>query len=110
MVSALQVRNGLRHGHTTYLVALTETKPDVFYEVPDAVGKVLDEFKDTMPPELPKELPPRRPCDHRIKLEPGAQPPAQPPYRMPPAELAELRKQLDELLSAGLIQPSKAPY
>ncbi|CAA0810819.1 Unknown protein [Striga hermonthica] len=103
MLSALQVRDGLRHGYTTYLAALIETKPDVFYEVPDAVGKVLDEFKDTMPPELPKELPPRRPCDHRIELEPGAQPPAQPPYRMPPVELAELRKQLDELLSAGLI-------
>ncbi|CAA0828421.1 Unknown protein [Striga hermonthica] len=102
MVSALQVRDGLRHGHTTYLSALIETKPDVFYEVPNAVGKVLDEFKDMMPPELPKELPPRRPCDHRIELEPGAQPHAQPPYRMPPAELAELRKQLDELLISPL--------
>ncbi|CAA0826951.1 Unknown protein [Striga hermonthica] len=102
MLSALQVRDGLRHGHTTYLAALIETKPDVFYEVPDIVGKVLDEFKDTMPHELPKELPPRRPCDHRIELEPGSQPPAQPPYRMPPAELAELKKQLDELLISPL--------
>ncbi|CAA0840409.1 Unknown protein [Striga hermonthica] len=102
MVSALQVSDGLRHGHTTYLAALIETKPGIFYEVPDIVGKVLDEFKDTMPPEFPKELPPRRPCDHRIELEPGSQPPAQPPYRMPPAELAELRKQLDELLISPL--------
>nr|CAN74360.1 hypothetical protein VITISV_035876 [Vitis vinifera] len=29
---------------------------------------------------------------------------------MPPAELLELRKQLKELLDAGLIQPSRAPY
>lgn len=29
---------------------------------------------------------------------------------MPPMELVELRKQLDELLSVELIQPSKAPY
>ncbi|KAL0388131.1 UNVERIFIED_CONTAM: RNA-directed DNA polymerase [Sesamum radiatum] len=29
---------------------------------------------------------------------------------MAPAELAELRKQLDGLLEAGLVQPSKAPY
>ncbi|KAK4381990.1 Transposon Ty3-I Gag-Pol polyprotein [Sesamum angolense] len=32
------------------------------------------------------------------------------PYRMAPAELAELRKQLDGLLEARLVQPSKAPY
>ena len=29
---------------------------------------------------------------------------------MAPTELAELRKQLDDLLDAGYIQPSKAPY
>ncbi|KAK4397569.1 RNA-directed DNA polymerase [Sesamum angolense] len=29
---------------------------------------------------------------------------------MAPVELVELRKQLDELLEAGLVQPSKAPY
>ena len=29
---------------------------------------------------------------------------------MAPAELAELRKQLDDLLDAGYIHPSKAPY
>ncbi|RVW98488.1 Transposon Ty3-G Gag-Pol polyprotein [Vitis vinifera] len=32
------------------------------------------------------------------------------PYRMAPPELEELRRQLKELLDAGFIQPSKAPY
>ena len=32
------------------------------------------------------------------------------PYRMSPTELAEMRKWLTELLDAGYIQPSKAPY
>ena len=41
---------------------------------------------------------------------PGSRPPAQAPYRMTPLELRELRKQLTELLDAGLVQPSKAPY
>ena len=63
-----------------------------------------------MPAELPKELPPRRPIDHKIELLPGTKAPAQAPYRMPPAELLELRKQLKELLDAGLVQPSRAPY
>ncbi|KAK4384545.1 hypothetical protein Sango_3049900 [Sesamum angolense] len=67
-------------------------------------------FKYHMCIELPKKLPPRRATDHAIELEPGARPPAQAPYRMAPVELVELRKQLDELLEAGLVQPSKAPY
>nr|GEY68927.1 hypothetical protein [Tanacetum cinerariifolium] len=32
------------------------------------------------------------------------------PYRMPPPELEELRNQLKELMDAGYIRPSKAPY
>ncbi|KAL0462743.1 UNVERIFIED_CONTAM: Transposon Ty3-I Gag-Pol polyprotein [Sesamum latifolium] len=76
-------------------------------EVPNEVAEVLEEFKDVFPPELPKKLPLCRAIDHAIELEPGARPPAQAPYRIGPAELAELRKQLDGLLEAGLIQPSK---
>ncbi|KAL0302209.1 UNVERIFIED_CONTAM: RNA-directed DNA polymerase [Sesamum angustifolium] len=39
LMSAMQVKAGLRHGEQTYLAALTE------------------EFKDVFPPELPKKLP-----------------------------------------------------
>ena len=92
------------------IAALVEIKPDHVVEVQDSVAEVLDEFRDVMPAELPKVLPPRRTFDHRIELEPGTRPPARAPYRMAPAELAELRKQLDDLLDAGYIQPSKAPY
>ena len=63
-----------------------------------------------LPPELPKKLPPRRDIDHKIELLAGMVAPAQAPYRMDPKELVELRKQLNKLLDAGLIQPSKAPY
>ncbi|XP_057770708.1 uncharacterized protein LOC130990498 [Salvia miltiorrhiza] len=110
LISALQLKKGLKQGVPTYLAAMVEIKPGVSQEVPDAVAELLDEFKDVMPEELPKELSPRRATDHRIELEPGARPPAQAPYCMSPSELAELRKQLDELLLAGLVQPSKAPY
>ena len=48
--------------------------------------------------------------DHKIELESGVKPPAMGPYRMAPPELEELRRQLKELLDAGFIQPSKAPY
>ena len=55
-------------------------------------------------------MPPRGYIDHKIELLPGTVAPAQPPYLTIPNELAELRKQLNDLLEAGLIQPSKAPY
>nr|GFB58200.1 uncharacterized protein [Tanacetum cinerariifolium] len=79
-------------------------------EVPKAIERVLDEFKDMMPTELPKKLPPRREVDHSIELESGSKPSAKAPYQMPPPELEELRKQLKELMDAGYIRPSKAPY
>ncbi|GKF05955.1 putative nucleotidyltransferase, ribonuclease H [Tanacetum coccineum] len=48
--------------------------------------------------------------DHAIELDTGSKPSAKAPYRMPPPELEELRKQLKELVDAGCIRPSKAPY
>ncbi|KAK4394405.1 hypothetical protein Sango_1911300 [Sesamum angolense] len=103
LMSAMQVKAGLRRGDQTYLAASIEIKSDVVQEVPDEVAELLQEFKDVFPPELPKKLPPRRAIDHAIELEPGARPPAQAPYRMGLAELAELRKQLDGLLEVGLV-------
>ena len=79
-------------------------------KVPNSMIKILKEFRDVMSAELPKELPPRWPIDHKIELLPGTKAPAQAPYRMSPTELLELRKQLKELLDAGLIQPSRTSY
>ncbi|RVW44493.1 Retrovirus-related Pol polyprotein from transposon 17.6 [Vitis vinifera] len=111
MLSVMQVKKGLKREEVTYLATLKEEKDDGSREpIPKEIKGVLDEFKDVMPPELPKRLPPRREEDHKIELEPGAKPPAMRPYRMAPPELEELRRQLKELLDAGFIQPSKAPY
>ena len=89
---------------------MIKIKSDKQVEVLDAIAPILRRFSDVMPPELPKKLPPRRQTDHQIELVPGSRPPTQAPYRMTPPELRELRKQLTELLDAGLVQPSKAPY
>lgn len=45
-----------------------------------------------------------------IELLHGARPPAKNAYHMVSPLLAELRKQLDELLNIGFIRPAKAPY
>ena len=104
------MKKGLKRGEETYLAALLEIKEDKAIEVPDQVAELLRDFADVMPSELPKNLPPRRAIDHRIELLPGSSPTSRPPYIMSPLELAELRKQLNELLEAGYVQPSKAPY
>ena len=45
-----------------------------------------------------------------IELVPGIGPIAQEPYRMNPAELDELKTQLDDMLRKGLIRPSVSPW
>ena len=71
---------------------------------------VLASYADVFPSDLPAGLPPQRDVDHRIELEPGAVPPSRPTYRLSPAELDELRKQLADLETHGFIQPSKSPF
>ena len=92
MLSAIQVKKGLKREEVTYLATLKEERDDRSGgPMPKEIEGLLDEFKDVMPPKLPKKLPPRREEDHKIELEPRAKPPAMGPYRMAPTELEELR-------------------
>ena len=59
------------------------------------------EFPDVFPDELPG-LPPDREIEFGIELVPGTAPISRRPYRMPPDELAELKKQLEDLSKRGL--------
>ena len=54
-------------------------------------------------------MPPDRDIDFCIDLESDTRPISIPPYRMAPAELRELKAQLQELLSKGFIRPSVSP-
>eukprot|EP00257_Ricinus_communis_P019332 XP_015578290.1 uncharacterized protein LOC107261709 [Ricinus communis] len=112
MVSAIQLSKGVKRKEPTFLATpkMEEGTHAGEATLTSPIRGVLDEFRDVMPPELPKKLPPRREVDHEIELESGAKPPAFAPYRMAPPELEELRRQLKELLDAGYIRPSKAPY
>ncbi|RVW46127.1 hypothetical protein CK203_076184 [Vitis vinifera] len=75
MLSAMQVKKGLKRKKVTYLATLKEEKDDGLREhMPKEIEGVLDEFQDVMPPELPKRLSLRRVEDHKIELEPGAKP------------------------------------
>ncbi|XP_015084222.1 uncharacterized protein LOC107027624 [Solanum pennellii] len=66
---------------------------------------VVSEFSEVFPTDLPG-LPPDRDIDFCIDVEPGTRPISIPSYRMAPAELKELKGQLQDLLSKGFIRPS----
>jgi hypothetical protein len=70
---------------------------------------VVCEFPDVFPDEL-TGLPPDRDVEFAIELIPGTPPISRRPYRMPPNELAELKKQLQDLLTKGLIRPSSSEW
>ena len=55
-------------------------------------------------------MPPYREVDHVIELNPNCSPIASSPYRFSLNELAELKRQLDELLDLGFIRPSVSPW
>jgi hypothetical protein len=66
---------------------------------------IVCEYLDVFPDELPG-MPPDRDIEFAIELQLGTAPISKRPYRMPPTELAELKKQLQELLDKGFIRPS----
>ena len=55
-------------------------------------------------------LPPQREVELQIETIPGVAPISMAPYPMAPAELKELKKQLEELLDRGFIRPSISPW
>jgi hypothetical protein len=55
-------------------------------------------------------MPPDREIEFAIELQPGTAPISKRPYRMPPAELAKLKKQLQELLDKVFIRPCTSPW
>ena len=55
-------------------------------------------------------MPPDREIEFCIDVVPGTAPISLPPYRMAPAELKELKEQLQDLLDKGFVRPSTSPW
>lgn len=61
-------------------------------------------------PEELSGLPPNREVEFTIGLLPGTAKFSMPPYHFAPAELRELKSQLQELLDLKFIRPSTSPW
>ncbi|XP_070668685.1 uncharacterized protein [Malus domestica] len=106
VISAIRARKLLSKGCQGYLahVVLNDVVPSSVEEV-----GVVRHYPDVFPDDLPR-LPPDRDVEFSIELLPGTDPISLTPYRMAPAELRELKIQLQELLDKGFIQPSSSPW
>ena len=70
---------------------------------------MVRDYPNVFPEELPG-MPPDHDVEFIIDLLLGIGPIAKRPYCMLVDELAELKKQLDELISKGYIRPSASPW
>ena len=69
----------------------------------------MREYLSVFPEDLPG-LPPDREVEFSIDLIPGTAPVSKAPYRLAPAELKELKTQLEELIEKGFIRPNHSPW
>jgi len=106
VISAMKTHKLLAKGGVAYLasVVASSTSPIRIQDIP-----VVAEYPDVFPEELPG-LPPHREVEFVIELVPGTEPISKAAYRMAPAELRELKLQLEDLLGKGFIRPSVSPW
>ena len=70
---------------------------------------VVREFPDVFPDDLPR-LPQEREIDFKIELAPGTEPISRAPYRMAPAELKEIKDQMEEMVNKGFVRQITSPW
>ncbi|VVA35062.1 PREDICTED: retrotransposon, partial [Prunus dulcis] len=99
LISAMTAKRLLRKGCSGYLAHVLDTRKQglKLEDIP-----VVRDFPDVFPDDLPG-LPPHREIEFTIELLPGTSPISQAPYRMAPAELKELKVQLQELLRGAKV-------
>jgi hypothetical protein len=108
---ALEIRSSTFRDLALYLPSQDSTRSCAFavIELPLKKIPVVYEYADVFPDEL-LGMPLDRDIEFAIELQPGTTPISKRPYRMLPAKLAKLKKQLQELLDKGFIRLSTSPW
>ena len=101
LINAMTASKMLRKGCQGYLAFVVDRRQEGtrLEDIP-----IVKEFPDVFPDDISGLI------EFVIELIPGTEPISIPPYRMVPAELKELKAQLEELLSKGFIRPSTSPW
>lgn len=109
IIGAKEFEQELKKDTMIFVVVFKEVSFDSAHKYPYDVEPILAEFSDIFPEDLLDELPPMRDIQHATDLVPRAMLPNLPHYRINPIEHAELKKQVDDLLSKGFIRESTSP-
>ena len=102
--SMIQADNLQWTGPEAYLATISIDGGDTGMELKDIL--VAAEYSDIFEPL--QGPPPDRGDAFIIELEPGTAPVSKTPYRLAPTEMAELKKQLEELTDKGFVRPSSS--
>jgi hypothetical protein len=107
----VEINSPICGSFTLFLPSQDSTQSCAFAttELPLKKIPVVCEYADDFHDKLPG-MRPDRDIEFAIKLQPGTTPISKRPYRMPPTKLAELKRQLQELLDKGFIRPSTSPW
>ncbi|XP_010527705.1 PREDICTED: uncharacterized protein LOC104805008 [Tarenaya hassleriana] len=106
IVSALKAEKMIRKGSEAFLVVITVIRNR---RGDWRTHLLLENFSDVFWDDLPG-IPPSGEVDFSIDVLPDTEPITKAPYRMAPKEMAELKKQLNELVENGFIRPSDSPW
>ncbi|KAH0760050.1 hypothetical protein KY290_023543 [Solanum tuberosum] len=110
MLSSCSMSRILKKGHA--LIAhlfMMSMMPNASEDLLDAaVQEVINQYVEVF--AEPKSLLPMRSLGHAIPLKPGAMPVSLRPYRYNYNQKDELEKQVNEMLTSGVIQPSQSPF
>lgn len=93
------------HLYTTEEVPSSDTFAEPLLPV---VQNLVDSFADLL--TQPTSLPPSRSYNHSIPLVLGAQSVFIRPYKYPPSMKDEIKRQVQDMLSQGIIQPSSSAF
>ena len=106
LINAMTASKMLRKGCQGYLAFVVDRRQEGtrLEDIP-----IIKEFPDVFLDDI-SGLPLDREVEFTIDLIPETEPISIPPYRTAPAELRELKAQLEDLLSKGFIRPSISPW
>lgn len=103
-----EVAKDMKQGHNVFAICLYLNNEESYTVAPASMRSLLEEYSELF--VEPKQLPPTREIDHQITLKEGTEPINVRPYRYAYFQKAEIERQVNEMLSSGLIRPSTSPF
>ncbi|XP_073307118.1 uncharacterized protein [Primulina huaijiensis] len=107
MISCLQARKLILKECQAFLAGIISASAATSQTVAEV--SVVRDFPDVFPDDI-AGIPPEREVEFSIELMLGNVPISKAPYGLAPAEMKELKQQIQELLDKGFIRPSCSPW